>query len=224
MNICFDFDGPIIDVSERYYQAYIESLKGIEKSKLNILEKSVFWELKKNRISDFEIGLMTGLTLNESVETAELRRSLNFKTNLFIHDKLFSDVSEVFTELTKRNIFFFIVTLRRNSHLNYAIKQFKLNKLIVPEKAFSVEDKKDFTNDIQEKYVLLVNAFNKLGIDQKETWMVGDSETDIHAGRLAKYSKVIGIARGIRSREQLETLKPDNIINSLTEIIGLLNS
>ncbi len=223
MNICFDFDGPIIDVSERYYRAYLESLKGIEKNRLNILEKSTFWDLKKIRINDFEIGLMSGLTLNESIETAELRRSLNFKIDLFIHDRLFPDIYDVFSELTKRNIFFFIVTLRRNSHLVYAMKQFKLNKYITAEKTFSVEDKKNFTNDIQEKYVLLVNAFNRLGFNPKETWMIGDSETDIHSGRLAKYSKVIGITRGIRSKEQLETLKPDHIIDNLSEVIGLLD-
>lgn len=224
MNICFDFDGPLIDVSERYYRAYLESLKGVEKNKLNILDKPIFWELKKNRVSDFEIGVMSGLTINESYESAEIRRILNFKSDYLEHDKLFDDVYNVFAELTSRNIFFFIVTLRRKSQLVHGIKQFKLNKFIVHEKTFSVDDKHNFTNDIQEKYVLLVNAFNKLGIDPQETWIVGDTETDIHSGKLAKYNKTIGITRGIRSRQQLENLKPDHIINNLTEVINLIEN
>ena len=224
MNICFDFDGPIIDVTDRYYRAYLESLKGVDPKKLQILTKEDFWLLKQNRITDFEIGVMTGLSISEALESAEIRKDLSFKFEYLSLDKLFSDVVDIFDLLKKQNIIFFTVTLRRNKQLMHAIKLFKLGKYLTDEQIFSLPDNQKFTNDIQEKYILLVNAVNKMDLDPENTWLIGDSETDMHSGKLAKYGKIILISRGIRSREQLEILRPDYLVNNLREAITILNS
>lgn len=221
MNICFDLDGPIIDVSDRYYRAYLESLKGTDSKKPQVLSKEHFWNLKQSRISDFEIGILSGLSLKESAVSAEQRKDLTFMSEYHSLDKLFSDVSKTFEYLKENNSTFFIVTLRRRKHIEQAIKELKLNKYIGAESIFCLENNHKFTNDIQEKYILLVNAINRLELDPYETVIIGDSETDIHAGRLARYRKVAAITRGIRSKEQLEILKPDFILNSLTEIVNL---
>lgn len=221
MNLCFDLDGPIIDVSDRYYRAYLESLKESKAQKLQPLKKEDFWALKQKRITDLEVGIMSGLTINESLNSAEFRRILTFKTEYLAQDKLFEDTQAAFEYLTSEKKFFFLVTLRRRSHLDKCIKQFKLNKYFGGERLFSIPDDQIVTNDIQEKYVLLVNALHKLGLDPAETWLIGDSDTDIHAARLARYGKVIAICRGIRSKEQLEILKPDYIVENLKEIVRL---
>lgn len=223
INIFFDLDGPIIDVSERYYRAYLESLKGVSSNSPNILEKNEFWELKRNRITDFEISLMSGLSANDARTSADIRRELSFKSELLSLDKLFSDVYEVFESLKANRITFCIVTLRRKKQLLYAIKQFKLDKFIKSEFTFGLEDSHKITNDIQEKHILLIQALNKLETAPQEAWLIGDTDTDIFAGRLAKVSKIIGITRGIRSKEQLEILKPDYIVENLTEIISLIS-
>lgn len=221
MNLCFDFDGPIIDVSERYYRAYLESLKGASSNKNQILTKEGFWNLKRNRITDFEIGLMSGLGTNDSKNAAEARKELSFRTDLLELDRLFDDVVKTFEYLKSKKITFFVVTLRRQKQLLHAIKQFKLNKYLDDDHLFCLNDNHKIMNDIQEKQILLVNALNKLDLPTQDTWIIGDSETDIHAGRLAKYGKVIGIYRGIRSKEQLEILKPDYLAGNLTEVISI---
>ena len=104
----------------------------------------------------------------------------------------------------------------------HAVKQFKLDKFLQPDHLFCVSNETQIKNDVEEKYNLLFNAVNKLHLNPQNTWIIGDSDTDIHAGRLAKYKKVIVIPRGVRSKQQLEILKPDLIINSLVEIIELL--
>ncbi|MFN5981328.1 MAG: HAD family hydrolase, partial [Pseudanabaena sp.] len=45
-----DFDGPIMDVSERYYQVYLYCLKKIclPEQIVKTLSKSEFWELKRS--------------------------------------------------------------------------------------------------------------------------------------------------------------------------------
>ena len=221
MNLCFDLDGPIIDVTDRYYRAYLESLKGGDPKRIQILNKEVFWGLKQERITDFEIGIMTGLNMNEAKSSAELRRDLSFKLEYFSLDKIFDDVYKIFDYLKSQNIFFYIVTLRRDKQLKQAINQSKLNKYLTSERLFSIPDDHNFSHDIQEKYLLFVNAVNKLHLDPQDTWLIGDSETDIHAGRLARYKKVIGISRGIRSKTQLESLRPDHMIGNLSELITI---
>ena len=222
MNLCFDFDGPIIDVTDRYYRAYLESLNNTSINKSGILSKEVFWKLKQNRISDLEIGILSSLSLGESRDSAEPRKDLSFKHEYLALDKLFDDVYKTFDYLKSKNINFFIVTLRRKKQLAGAIKQFKLDKYLSTEKIFSLPDEHKIQNDIQEKYILLVNAINKLALNPQDTWIVGDADTDIHAGRLARCKKVIAISRGIRSKEQLEILKPDHLITSLLELSNLI--
>ncbi len=221
MNLCFDFDGPIIDVSDRYYRAYLESLKGTSINKPQILTKEEFWELKRNRIPDFEIGLLSGLGVNDSKSSAEARKELSFKSEFLEQDKLFDDVYKTFEYLKSKKITFFIVTLRNKKHFNHAIKQFKLDKYLDDDFLFCVNDGHKIINDAQEKYILLVSAINKLDLLAQDTWLVGDTETDIHSGKLAKYGKVIGISRGIRSKEQLELLKPDFVVNNFSEVMSI---
>ena len=221
MNICFDFDGPIIDVSDRYYRAYLESLKGTNIDKARILTKEEFWKLKRGRITDFEISLLSGLGVNDSKSSAEARKELSFKTEFLEQDKLFDDVYKTFDHLKSKKITFFIVTLRNEKQLKYAIKQFKLDKYLNDDCFFCIKDGYKITNDIQEKYILLVNAVNKLDLSPQDTWIIGDTETDIYAGRLAKYGKTVGISRGIRTKEQLEIVKPDYIVNSFSEVISI---
>lgn len=223
MNLCFDFDGPIIDVTDRYYRAYLESLNNTSINKSGVLSKEIFWKLKQNRVSDLEIGILSGLSLGESRDSAELRKDLSFKHDYLVLDKLFDDVYKTFDYLKSKNITFFIVTLRRKKQLTGAIKQFKLDKYLSAEKIFSLPDEHKIQNDIQEKYILLVNAINGLGLSSQDTWIVGDADTDIHVGRLTRCKKVIAISRGIRSKEQLEILKPDYLINNLNELKDLVS-
>lgn len=222
MNICFDLDGPIIDISDRYYRAYIESLKGYDLHDEHVLLKKTFWKHKQNRVTDIEIGILSGLTFKEAKNSAEFRRRLTFLNEYLCLDKLFDDVVGTFSYLKSNGIPFFIATLRRRTQLDLAIKQFKLGQYITDHFLFSLTDEQTVQGDILEKYNLFFGAINKLGLNPQETWIVGDSDTDIHAARLAKYKKVVAIPRGIRSKDQLALLKPDHMVHNLNEFVRLI--
>ena len=224
MNLCFDLDGPIIDVCDRYYRAYLESLAGSEIKSEQILKKEDFWKLKQNRVSDLEISILSGQNIQDSKNSGDLRKALSFKTDYLALDKIFDDVYKTFDYLKSQSINFFIVTLRRRSQLDYAIKQFKLNKYLSNEKFFSRTDDQKSQNDIQEKYLLFASAINLLSLNPIETWMIGDSETDIHSARLVRFGKIISITRGIRSKEQLAVLRPDYLVSNLSEVVDLTMS
>ena len=222
MNFCFDLDGPIIDVTDRYYRAYLESLAGNATNPDQILPKEDFWKLKQNRITDLELGIMSSLSISNSINAAETRKGLSFKSEYLSLDKLFDDVYKTFEYLKSQKITFFVVTLRRKKQLVHAIKQFKLNEYLTSDRFFSLADEEKIINDIQSKHLLLVGAINKLRLEPRETWIVGDSDTDIHAGRLARLGKTIAISRGIRSKEQLEILNPDYLVNNLNELMAII--
>ena len=56
-----DFDGPIVDVSERYYHTYQLGLAEIEAAfphlTLHQLSKAQFWQMKQERTPDIEIAM-----------------------------------------------------------------------------------------------------------------------------------------------------------------------
>ena len=139
-------------------------------------------------------------------------------------EKVFDDVFNTLNYLSSKKIDFFVVTLRREKQIRDAIKQLKLNTYLPLEKFFFVPDDRKIHNDIQEKFLLVVNAINRQRLDPKDIWIIGDADTDIHAGRLAKCGKIIAIPRGIRSRDQLAILKPDHIIENLNEISSLIEA
>ena len=65
-----DFDGPIVDVSERYYRTYRQGLLAIRslaesasalKLALTPLSKEQFWQMKQSRVADVEIAARSGV-------------------------------------------------------------------------------------------------------------------------------------------------------------------
>ncbi len=64
-------------------------------------------------------------------------------------------------------------------------------------------------------------TMKKLGVTAKQTLMVGDSPFDVATGRNAGL-KVCAVATGTHSREQLELEKPDWLVNSLRDVIRIV--
>lgn len=64
-----DFDGPLVDVSERYYGTYQAALQHTQQIyaqqgiaiPLKYLGKDQFWQMKRQRVSDIEIAMQSGL-------------------------------------------------------------------------------------------------------------------------------------------------------------------
>jgi phosphoglycolate phosphatase len=68
-----DFDGPIVDVSDRYYSTYHLALTDTadfyrefspqldHQIQLTVLTKAQFWQMKQNRVPDRDIARQSGL-------------------------------------------------------------------------------------------------------------------------------------------------------------------
>lgn len=59
LRLITDFDGPVMDVSERYYRVYRYCMARVTPANrpLKELSKSEFWQLKQAQVSEYDIGL-----------------------------------------------------------------------------------------------------------------------------------------------------------------------
>jgi phosphoglycolate phosphatase len=70
MTVFCDFDGPVVDVSDRYYSTYYQALTDTDRVycqrgvclPLQILTKQQFWQMKQERVADREIARRSGLS------------------------------------------------------------------------------------------------------------------------------------------------------------------
>ncbi len=85
-----DFDGPIIDVSERYYHVYKFCLEKTRRPDQPVqqLDKAEFWRLKRSRVPEKQIGIISGLDEELAQEFAQLRRQTVHTPPYFDYDCL----------------------------------------------------------------------------------------------------------------------------------------
>ncbi|MEO8890586.1 MAG: HAD family hydrolase, partial [Coleofasciculaceae cyanobacterium] len=89
LRLITDFDGPIMDVSERYYQVYqycLEQNKRLNQP-LQPMSKAEFWECKRSRIPESTIGINSGLDEEQAKAFAQLRRQTVHTVPYLVYDK-----------------------------------------------------------------------------------------------------------------------------------------
>jgi phosphonatase-like hydrolase len=130
------------------------------------------------------------------------------------------NAEELFDELRKRNI---LVVL--NTGYNTETAQLLLTKLgwKKGEEYDGLVTASDVENNRPEPDMIWL-AMRQFGIsDAKEVIKVGDSIIDIAEGKNAGCRLNIGITTGAHTFEQLQSAKPDYIINDLIELLPLLD-
>ncbi|MFM8299450.1 MAG: HAD family hydrolase, partial [Microcystis aeruginosa] len=89
LRLISDFDGPIMDVSERYYQVYKYCLQktAYKGQIIGELSKAEFWQLKRDQVSEKRIGEMSGLDEDQARKFAHLRRQTVHTLPYLVHDR-----------------------------------------------------------------------------------------------------------------------------------------
>lgn len=210
-----DFDGPIIDVSHRYYHVYQYCLESIKhpNQEINQLSKAKFWELKRSRIPERKIGLMSGLNETQAIDFARLRKSIVHNLSYLIHDKVIPGAIATLETVQKQGWDLVVMTMRKEKELNSAFERYDLGRFFPVDRRYCLSNDYVKTADIKEKPLLMAKALKELPA-ATDVWMVGDTEADIVAAKTHNI-KVIGVLSGIRDRNQLEQYEPDIIADSL---------
>jgi phosphoglycolate phosphatase-like HAD superfamily hydrolase len=217
-----DFDGPIMDVSERYYQVYrlcLEQTKTPEQP-INELPKAVFWQLKRQRVPERKIGLLSGLSETQAESFAIMRKATVHSVSYLVYDQPVLGAVETLEHIEKLGFDLAVMTMRRVKELDAAFNQYDLARFFAPNRRYCLSNDYIKTADTKDKPLLMERALNELP-PASDTWMVGDTEADIIAAKTHNI-KVIGVLSGIREQSQLELYEPDFIVNNLREAVDLI--
>lgn len=227
-----DFDGPIVDVSERYYATYrqslanmIDTLGGEHDGPCNVLTKEQFWSLKQQRIPDFEIALRSGIPECRIDDFLAMVRQLVNQPSLLHLDVLQPGVRWALELMNSQGVRLVLVTLRQQSQVVDILKNHQLDHLFkavwgTHETSFA------YANSSDCKTALLKQAWDldcaTYGQPQN-AWMVGDTEADLIAGKHHRIGTV-ALTCGIRSRLYLSQYRPDYICEDLVSVTHSLVS
>lgn len=217
-----DFDGPIIDVSERYYRVYKFCLDSTRRPDQQVLQldKSAFWQLKRSRVPEKQIGIISGLDEVQAQEFAQLRRQTVHMPVYFEDDCLAPGAVEALEKVQQAGVDLAVMTMRRVRELDYAFNRHDLGRFFPKNRCYCLSNDYVKTRDIDDKPLLMERALAELP-SADETWMVGDTEADIITAKNHSV-KVMAVLCGIRDQAQLELYKPDLIVKNLNEAVDLV--
>lgn len=224
LRLITDFDGPIIDVSQRYYQVYQVCLEQTKHSNQHVepLSKAEFWELKRARIPEKKIALTSGLDESQAEHFVKLRRNTVHTQPYFDYDRLVPGSVAALEKVQQAGVDLAVMTMRRVRELDYAFNRHDLGRFFPKNRCYCLSNDYLKTRDVDDKPLLMERALVELP-PADDTWMVGDTEADIIAAK--KHGvKVMAVLCGIRDRTQLEIYQPDLIVTDLSEAVDMLLS
>lgn len=215
MRLITDFDGPIMDVSHRYYRVYQFCLAETRRSNQEIqeLSKSEFWNLKRAQVKEVEIGLRSGLDAEQAERFSQLRRDTVHRMEYMSLDRPVDGAVETLERLQSLGWELVVMTMRRVRELDEALECCQLARFFAPEHRYCLANDYVKTRDVDDKPRLMARARAELA-PAPQTWMVGDTEADIAAARSAGIP-IVGVLSGIRDRDRLDGYEPDAIAPNL---------
>lgn len=222
LRLITDFDGPIIDVSERYYRVYQDCLDKTRRSSQQVREltKREFWRLKRSRTPEKQIGIISGLDEAQAQEFAQLRKKTVHTQQYFQYDTLAPGAVDTLLKVQKAGVDLAVMTMRRVRELDYAFKKYDLGRFFPENRCYCLSNDYVKTRDIDDKPLLMARAMKELP-SAREIWMVGDTEADIISAK-KQGIKVIAVECGIRDRNQLQSYEPDLIVADFSSAVNLV--
>lgn len=222
LRLITDFDGPIIDVSERYYRVYQFCLDKTRRPNQVVRElpKGEFWQLKRSRIPEKQIALSSGLDETQAQEFAQLRRETVHTEHYFNYDTLAPGAVDALLKIQQAGIDLAVMTMRRVRELDYAFNKYDLGRFFPEDRRYCLSNDYIKTRDIEDKPLLMARALKELP-SAADTWMVGDTEADITAAKNHGI-KVMAVELGIRDRTQLELYHPNLIVKDFSAAVDLI--
>lgn len=221
LRIITDFDGPIMDVSERYYQVYQVCLDQVCRPGQSVqrLSKSEFWRLKRSQVPERQIGQLSGLDELQAQDFARMRRNTVHTPPYLSYDTPIPGAVETLERIRQAGIDLAVMTMRRTSELEEAFQRCDLGQFFEGDRRYCLSNDYVKTTDVQDKPLLMKRALSEL--PPAENWMVGDTEADIAAAKTHGIP-VVSVLSGIRDRAQLSKHQPDWIVNNFAEALEVI--
>ena len=222
LRLITDFDGPIMDVSDRYYRVYQQCLAETQRlgQPVRELPKAEFWDMKRARVPETEIAILSGLDAAQARDFAQKRRHTVHTLPYMIYDRPVPSAVETLEKVQRAGVDLAVLTMRRVRELDEAFNRCNLGQFFPENRRYCLPNDYVKTGDVKDKPLLMAKALSELP-PASDVWMVGDTEADIIAAKTHGV-KVIGVLCGIRDRTQLEMHQPDLIANNLSEAVEII--
>ena len=205
MTIFFDLDGPILDVSEKYYRVYNEILR---KKGFQVLTKEKYWDAKRNKLPEEKILSLTDVRINYN-DYRDKRITLIETERYLKYDILQHNAEKVLEALTKK-FKLVLVTLRRSKHQLYKeLKYFQIYQHFsdILSSGIQIKPRWKIKHDLIVQYMEQGENNNHI--------LIGDTETDIESGKHLGFT-TISITNGIRNEKILGYSNPDHMYSSIS--------
>lgn len=227
INVFCDFDGPIVDVSDRYYSTYHLALtdtaefysncatQPVVQTHLTILTKTQFWQMKQDRVPDREIAHQSGLDDGQIDFFLQRVVEIVNSANLLQQDKIQPGVTWALGLLRAQGCRLILVTLRDQDEAIRILEQHGIRQLFNGIYG-TANSQAAYQNYAEVKTKLLSQAMldHQATQTNSDNWMIGDTEADILAAK-AMGIPAIALTCGIRSKMQLSQLQPTLIKTDL---------
>lgn len=208
MNIFFDLDGTLLDVSQRHYHVYAKVVKSLGGQ---ALDKEVYWKLKRRKCS---IETIVGQSrLPQNLVPLFLKRFIvMIERPVYLRlDSLLPHARRVLKILSKTHSLYLVTARRSTTNLKKQLKSLGL--------------KTSFGANVYSLYVKGTKVgkskiLHRLNRDQSG-FIVGDTEEDILAARQAKLKSII-VLSGLRNRKTLLPFRPDYLIADVRKLPPLV--
>ena len=222
MRIITDFDGPIMDLSDRYYHVYQLCLAAVKQPDrpITIFSKSKFWAYKQAQISEIQLGIDSGLTPTQAEAFKEMRDLHAHQLQYLPLDRVVPGSISALEKIQASGSDLLVMTLRRTCELMPAFDRYNLARFFPTHHRYCLPDDYVKHDDVRAKTQLMTAALGELPPDP-DTWTIGDTEADIIAAQTYNIP-VIGVLSGIRDRDRLEQYQPDKIVSNLAEAVDFI--
>lgn len=203
MKLLIDLDGPLLDVSLRYYRVYSDIVRELGFSPLPL---ETYWNLKRNRTPVKEI-LASTCPGEHPPGYVERRLLLIESPGYLAFDRLVPGALAVMEKLAQTEELH-LVTLRRNRKtLVEEIGRLGLKRIFT-----SVISWEGIADEVPVKRDLIVESH--VIREGEPALIVGDTEGDILAGKSMGIS-TCAVLNGIRNRLLIAEVKPDYTIEDI---------
>jgi phosphoglycolate phosphatase len=215
MTLYWDLDGPILDVSTRYYYAYRDILR---EYRHQYVTQEAYWAAKRTRCNEGEILRLTGA---ESILAEyQQERSRRIESEEYLEfDRIQVGTISALEQFSLQAVQC-VVTLRTNRQtLERELERLDLVKYFthILSSAPNTADRWVIKRD------LIHNA--RPEDNGPEHVFIGDTETEVITGRALGF-RTVAVTCGIRSRDLLAATGPDHIIDEMGQLttLGLIAS
>ncbi|MBT3666093.1 MAG: HAD family hydrolase [Opitutae bacterium] len=205
-----DLDGPILDVSTKYYQIYVDIVKELSGTPIS---KEAYWQNKRNKVPESTTLIASDLDPDDLSYYQKIRKE-KIETNAYLtYDKVWPELLLYISNSPLRGKIT-LVTFRKNPRTlkkelcDLGISSWFKDVLSINGDVNHRDRHEGKVNLIRDHYKKDLNGF-----------FIGDTETDIRAGKVLGL-KSIAVTFGIRNADILMREEPDIILNSPAALVN----